>query len=75
MNNCPKKSKVCSPTMCFMTEKKNYICCGISSKPSRFKCDTIWLCLKGKVASTALEMTPKEALTIITALSTGVNTL
>jgi len=70
---CPKKSKVCSPAICFMTERGNFICCGVSSKPSKFKQDTIWLCLKGKVAKTALEMTPSEALTIITALSMGVN--
>ena len=58
-----------------MTEKKNYICSGISTKPSKFKCDKVWLCLQGKVSRSGIEMTKEEAFGIITALSATYYTL
>jgi len=66
--SCPKKSKSCKPSICFITSKKNYICSGVSIKGSKFDEDKIWLCIKGKLAKTALEMTPNEALGIASAL-------
>jgi len=72
---CPKKEKSCKPSICFMTKKGNYICSGISSKPTKFECDNVWLCLKGKVAESGIEMTKAEALGIISALSATYNIL
>jgi hypothetical protein len=66
---CLKKSKVCKPSVCFQTIKGNYICSGISSKPSKFGEDRIWLCLKGALAKTSLEMTKGEALGIVSVLA------
>lgn len=66
---CPKKDKNCSPSICFVTSKKNYICSGISSKPTKFEEDKIWLCLKGALSETSLEMTENEVLGIISVLT------
>lgn len=66
---CLKKSKVCKPSVYFLSSKKNYICSGISSSPSIFKEDKVWLCLKGALSKTALEMTKAEALGIIAVLT------
>jgi len=74
IQSCPKKSKNCKPSTCFITSKKNYICSGVSSKPSKFSEDKIWLCIKGKLAKTALEMTSNEALGIASALMGSVFT-
>jgi hypothetical protein len=67
--NCPKKSKVCKPSVCFLSSKGNYICSGISKKPTRFKEDIVWLCLKGAFAKTNMEMTKAEALGIISVIT------
>ena len=71
---CPKKSKNCKPSILFVTSKKNYICSGVSAKPSKFSEDKIWLCIKGKLSKTAMEMTPNEALGIASALMGSVFT-
>jgi len=72
--SCPKKSKSCNPSILFITSKKNYICSGVSTKPSKFSEDNIFLCMKGKLAKTVLEMTPNEALGIASALMGSVFT-
>jgi len=66
---CPKKNKYCNPSICFKTIKHNYICSGISSKPTKYKKDIVWLCLKGKFSQTQLELTKGEALGIISVLT------
>lgn len=76
--NCPKRSKVCKPSVCFKSSKGNYICSGVSNKPTKFKEDIIWLCLKGKMSKTDLEMTKAETLGIISVLTAslfGIETL
>jgi len=65
---CIKGLKHCKPSICFIISKKNYICSGVSTKGIKFKDDKIFLCMKGKLAKTALEMTPNEALGIASAL-------
>lgn len=69
MPKCIKKDKHCTPSLCFFSNKQNYICAGISNKPTSWKDDIFWLCLRGKHAKTALEMTRGEALGIISALT------
>jgi len=66
---CPQHRKVCKPSICFMSDKANYICSGISSKPSKYQKDCVWLCLKGKYSKTDLEMTRAEATAIVSALT------
>ena len=65
---CIKKSKHCKPSICFITSKNNYICSGVSNKPSKFSEDNIFLCLKGKLCETSLELTSNEALGVTAAL-------
>jgi len=52
-----------------MSNKKNYICSGLSTRPSKYKLDCVWLCLKGKYSKTDLEMTRAEATAIVSALT------
>lgn len=66
---CPRKEKHCKPTICFKTIKRNFICSGISNKPTKYKYDIVWLCLKGKFSETFIEMTKAEALGIISVLT------
>ena len=70
--NCPKKIKNCSPTMLFAADKKNFICSGCSTAPTKYKFDKVWLCLQGKFSSTKIEMTVDEAALIISALGTSI---
>jgi len=70
MGKCIKKNKYCKSSICFLTpNKKNYICSGVSFKPTKFSEDKVWLCLKGKLSKTALEMTKNETLGIISVLT------
>ena len=67
--SCPKKSKDCSP--CYIAKGGNgsYICSGITTKPHKYRYDTIRLCLKGKYAKDIIiEMTTTECKEIMTAL-------
>lgn len=66
---CIKKNKHCKPSLIFKSIKNNYICSGISTKPSKFKDDTVWLCLKGAISKTALEMTENESKAIVSVLA------
>ena len=66
--HCLKKLKHCKPSICFITSKKNYICSGVSKKPSKFSEDNVFLCLKGKLCETSLEMTSNEALGVTAVL-------
>ena len=52
-----------------MTNKKNYICSGVAKKGTKFDGDIVWLCMKGKMSETALEMTTAEALGIISVIT------
>lgn len=66
---CPKGNKNCSGGMIIQGAKDNYICSGINSKPTKYKKDNIWLCLRGSLAKQHIEMTLDEALGIISVLS------
>ena len=66
---CPFKNKYCTSILIFKGKKDNFICSGVSKKPTKYKEDIIWLCLKGKLCKTQLEMTKAEAVFIISSLS------
>lgn len=66
---CNRKEKYCKPSLCFKTIKNNYICSGVSSKPTKFNEDTVWLCLNGALSKTYLEMTQGEANAIVSVLA------
>jgi len=69
---CLKKFKFCVPMKVYKAKKDNYICCGMSSKPSKFKNDTVWLCLNGYYCKRRIEMTRCEAAMIADALCHGI---
>lgn len=64
MSRC-KKCKKCYR---MEAENDNFICSGTVTRGTRYKHDTVWLCLKGELAESYLEMTPEEAQIIVTAL-------
>ena len=52
---------------------KDYICCGFNKKPKKYRHDVIKLCLKGEyVGDFGIEMTPSEALDIISCVSSTI---
>jgi hypothetical protein len=59
----------CKSILIREAENKDYICCGIQYKPTKFKDDTICLCLKGQYGDLHVELTRKEAVEIIHCLS------
>ena len=69
---CLKKSKYCTPAKVYRAKNDNYICCGISNKPSKHKDDTVWLCLNGFYCRRRIEMTGFEAAIIADALCHGI---
>ena len=67
---CPKGCKNCKSVLYIPAKGKDYICSGISHKPTKYKKDNIWLCLAGTlIEDMKLEMTREEALIIVSALS------
>ena len=68
---CPKKNKYCKTESIARAKNNNFICSGYNSRP-HIKGDCIKLCLKGRCCENELEMTPMEAIGIITCLSTVV---
>lgn len=67
---CPKRSKHCKSVLYIPAKGNNYICSGISDKPTKYSEDLVWLCLSGKlIKNTKIEMTRDEAFIIIAALS------
>lgn len=67
---CPKRNKYCKPVLCVKAKSKDYVCSGISHKPTKYPEDLVWLCLSGAlIKETKLEMTKDEALIILAALS------
>ncbi len=64
---CPYNFQ-CEPICRKRYAKKNFICSGKPKKPEP-SCDIVFLCLKGKLSSFSLGMTPAEAFDIITVLS------
>ena len=67
---CPKKKNCIAYVQKFA--KKDYICCGFNQHPKKYRHDVIKLCLKGKyVKDFGLEMTPAEALDIISCISSA----
>lgn len=66
---CLRKNKNCRAILC-LKDGSHYICSGINSKPTKFEKDIITLCLRGEyVKAHKIEMTPSEALLIISVLS------
>jgi hypothetical protein len=72
---CPKKNKNCQSTLLIKGKEDNFICAGISTKPTNYKKDNIWLCSKGAVCQFALELTVEEALYICSALNSALGWL
>jgi len=68
--NCPQKNHNCSQIFfAKLYNKGHYICCGLNSKPSKYKKDNIWLCLSGTYCKDiSTEMTLWEALNMSCAL-------
>lgn len=67
---CRRKGKTCKQILYFSNGKGVYICSGVNKKPTKFKKDNIWICLKGHYIRKPerIEMTRGEALTIVAAL-------
>jgi len=69
---CKKHHTYCSPVLVIPSEHGDYICSGISKKPSKYKKDTVWLCLDGNGSwnnKYKIEMTKEEAQIISACLS------
>ncbi len=68
IGKCYKKNKFCNPT----TQLENggdFICCGLTKKPKKYRKDIVKLCLKGRyVKCFSIEMSPREALLIVRVL-------
>ncbi len=69
---CPRKNKKCSPALIYQCRDGNFICSGIAKKGSKYSKDIIWLCLKGQLSHSEIEMTPHEASLIVSALSSSI---
>jgi len=70
---CPKDIKVCHPKS-LTNAGDDFICCGITDKPTKYKKDIIKMCLKGKfVPKFTIEMTEQEAICLIKSLATAVS--
>jgi hypothetical protein len=67
--NCPKKSNTCKSLLIIKGGKNNYICSGISKKPTKYNKDIIHLCLNGILSKMKIEMTKDEASFIISVLA------
>jgi len=67
-----KHHKDCNSVVCYKFSYRNLICCGVAKKGSRFPKDIIWLCLKGELGQNKMEMTPREASLIVSALSCAI---
>ena len=67
---CPKKIKSCQPCLLVKASFKagNFICSGVSTKPTKYNKDNIWLCSHGMLSKMSVEMTVEEALYICSAL-------
>lgn len=70
-NLCPKKSNYCFCSLILKGKDNNYICSGISKKPTKYKKDIINLCLSGILSKTKIEMTKDKASFIISVLATS----
>lgn len=62
------RCKKCLKVYRVEAENHNFICAGIAKRGTKFKKDTVWLCLKGELAESYLEMTPDEAGMIVSGL-------
>ncbi len=69
---CPRKNKKCTPTYIYLGKNKNFICSGIAKKGTRYSKDIVWLCLKGELARSEIELTPHEASLIVSVLASSV---
>ena len=67
---CWRKGKTCTQMLYYTDGKKAVVCSGVNKKPTKYKKDNIWLCLKGHYISRLdrFEMTRGEAYLIISAL-------
>lgn len=70
---CSKDIKFCHPKS-LTKAGDDFICCGITKKPTKYKKDVVKLCLKGKfVPKFTIEMTVEEAICFIKSLSTAIS--
>lgn len=69
---CFKKNNTCKPQLQFLAEGDNFICSGISKKPTSYKKDVVWMCLKGATCKSSLEMTLGEAASVVAVLSSAI---
>ena len=72
---CPKKIKHCQPCYLLKAKGDNFVCSGVSTKPSIYTKDNLWLCSKGAESKLNIEMTVKEALLICSALNASLGWL
>ena len=72
MLKCPRKNKNCTPSLFYKCKGGNFICSGIAKKGNKYNDDKVWLCLRGQLAKTQLEMTPHEAALMVSSLSASI---
>ena len=65
---CLSKIKGCKSVFVAIAKNKNYVCSGELKKPSKYKGDTVAMCIKGKFVNLKIELTPNEAIIIMAAL-------
>jgi len=66
---CPKNNKNCTPNLVYQGAGNNFICSGTCKKPTKCKTDFVWLCMKGQLSKTEMEMTVQEASFLVSVLS------
>jgi hypothetical protein len=69
---CPRKNKNCKPSLIYLCKNKNFICSGIAKKGSKISKDIVWLCIRGELAHSEIELTPHEASLITSTLASSV---
>jgi len=66
---CPRKNKNCNQTLMYKCSGGDFICSGINTKPTKYKKDNVWFCMKGQLSKTGIEMTIQEVAFIVSVLS------
>lgn len=72
---CPRGNKHCKLIQCFAFNNDTFICGGINKKPTEYKKDNVWICLKGALTNRSIEMTVAEAGFIISAMGAVVGAI
>lgn len=69
ISKCPKNNKNCLPNLIYKCKNKNFICSGTGKKPTGYKKDFVWICMRGALSKTEIEMTVQEASFVISVLA------